>query len=76
MNKNFDISFAKELDLNDPLFTNREKFHIPKYKDSDSIYFTGNSLGLQLKNQNRYLNTTLLQIHLVYEHCYRQHEVS
>ena len=59
MNTKFDISFAKELDFKDSLFKHREKFHIPKHKDSDSIYFTGNSLGLQLKNQSRYLNESL-----------------
>jgi kynureninase len=43
-----DITFAEKMDREDPLAGYRKKFHIPKTKDGkDSIYFCGNSLGLQ-----------------------------
>lgn len=44
------LEFAKELDQNDPLKSFREKFYIPILNKKESIYFTGNSLGLQSKN--------------------------
>ena len=44
-------AFADEMDTRDSLKGSREKFFIPKNADgSESIYFTGNSLGLQPKS--------------------------
>ncbi|HWJ89489.1 MAG TPA: kynureninase [Flavisolibacter sp.] len=49
------IEFAKELDRRDPLKGFRQRFHIPRHNGSDSIYFTGNSLGLQPKSARAYV---------------------
>ena len=43
------IEFARQLDEKDPLKHFREKFYIPIIYGKESIYFTGNSLGLQTK---------------------------
>ena len=54
------IDFAKALDTQDTLKHYRDKFHIPKHKDgSDSIYFCGNSLGLQPKSTKDAINQEL-----------------
>jgi len=39
--------FASKMDEADPLKNHRKKFHIPQVNGVDSIYFCGNSLGLQ-----------------------------
>lgn len=39
--------FARRLDQEDPLASFRERFFIPQVNGRDSLYFTGNSLGLQ-----------------------------
>src|SRR5256712_3475151 len=45
-----DEDFAKQLDVEDPLRSFRERFHLPLGKDGKpSIYFAGNSLGLMPK---------------------------
>lgn len=44
------LDFAKEMDRKDPLAHYRNEFFIPKVNGEDSIYFTGNSLGLQPKS--------------------------
>ena len=49
------IGFAKQLDTQDPLKHFREKFYIPMVNGKDSIYFTGNSLGLQPKTTQDYI---------------------
>ncbi|MFL1897444.1 kynureninase [Aquimarina sp. 2-A2] len=49
-------AFAEELDKNDPLRSYRDRFLFPKHKGNDVIYFTGNSLGLQPKNAQEYVN--------------------
>jgi kynureninase len=41
------LTFAGKLDQKDPLKSFRKKFHIPKVKGKEAIYFAGNSLGLQ-----------------------------
>lgn len=41
------IDSAKELDAADPLSRFRERFLIPQHNGKDTLYFTGNSLGLQ-----------------------------
>jgi kynureninase len=53
-------SFAEEQDSIDPLKNYRNKFFIPKQKNGeDSIYFAGNSLGLQPKSVKDYLSQEL-----------------
>ncbi len=49
------ILFAKELDENDPLKHFRDQFYIPVINGKESIYFTGNSLGLQPKTTQEYV---------------------
>lgn len=56
------LTFAEKLDQQDPVAAMREKFHIPKHSDgSDEIYLCGNSLGLQPKKTESYLNYELSQ---------------
>ena len=45
----FDLNRARELDANEAQPTRRSEFHIPQHNGQDTIYFTGNSLGLQPK---------------------------
>jgi kynureninase len=59
---NFDnsIEFAIELDNNDELKTFRKRFHFPKDKNgNETVYFTGNSLGLQPKTTREFINQEL-----------------
>ena len=49
------ISFARSLDREDNLKQFRDKFYIPMVNGKDSIYFTGNSLGLQPKTTQEYV---------------------
>ncbi|MFZ1798867.1 MAG: kynureninase [Chitinophagaceae bacterium] len=49
------LSFAREMDKKDPLKSFRKRFYIPTYKGKDTIYFTGNSLGLQPKSTKKYI---------------------
>lgn len=49
------LDYAKELDEKDPLKHFREKFYIPLINGKESIYFTGNSLGLQPKTTQEYV---------------------
>src|SRR3984885_685657 len=49
------LDFAKQLDNEDPLGRFREKFYIPIVNGKESIYFTGNSLGLQPKTTQNYI---------------------
>lgn len=51
--------FAQNLDQNDPLKIYRNQFHIPQHQGKDSIYFTGNSLGLQPKSTRKYIEEEL-----------------
>lgn len=53
------LSFAKQLDRSDPLSSYRSKFHIPKVGGKTSIYFTGNSLGLQPKTTKKFVTEEL-----------------
>ena len=43
------IDFAQKMDEEDPLKSFRSKFYIPILHGKESIYFSGNSLGLQPK---------------------------
>ena len=47
--------FAKEMDEQDALKHFREQFYIPVINGRESIYFTGNSLGLQPKTTQDYV---------------------
>jgi kynureninase len=49
-------AFALQLDQEDPLRHYREEFHFPQVKGKDVIYFTGNSLGLQPKSAQRFVD--------------------
>ena len=55
MSYKFDLNFAKELDQNDTLRSFRDQFYIPQVNGKESIYFTGNSLGLQPKTTQDYV---------------------
>lgn len=50
------LSFARELDAQDPLAEMRSHFGIPKQANGeDEYYFTGNSPGLQPKPARQYV---------------------
>ena len=49
------LEFARQLDEQDPLKNFRDKFYIPLMNGKESIYFTGNSLGLQPKTTQDYV---------------------
>ena len=54
------IAFADQLDADDPMKGFRERFHIPQaHTGGDTIYFTGNSLGLQPKTAREYIEQEL-----------------
>ena len=54
------IDYAKQLDKEDTISHYREQFHIPKDKDGNNwLYFTGNSLGLQPKATQKYIQQEL-----------------
>ena len=56
MNFSYKESFAHKMDEQDSLKKFRNKFHIPPAHQRDqSIYFCGNSLGLQPKNAEKYI---------------------
>jgi kynureninase len=49
------LDFAQQLDQQDTLGSFREKFYIPVINGKESIYLTGNSLGLQPKTTQDYV---------------------
>lgn len=49
-------TFAQQLDAKDPLAKYRDEFIFPQINNKDAIYFTGNSLGLQPKSAQNYVN--------------------
>jgi kynureninase len=53
------IRFAKALDRQDPLRSFRSKFLIPKAGGKTSLYFIGNSLGLQPKTTRQLIQEEL-----------------
>ena len=54
------LDYAKTQDQNDTLAYYRNQFHIPKDKEgNDWLYFTGNSLGLQPKSTQKYIQQEL-----------------
>ena len=56
---NNSLQYARDLDLQDELKEFRNRFHIPQVNGQDSIYFTGNSLGLQPKTTKEYVAAEL-----------------
>ena len=53
------LSFAKELDQKDPLKKFRNTYLFPQHKGEKSLYFTGNSLGLQPKSVEKSIGQEL-----------------
>ena len=54
------LEYAKEQDNLDKISYLRDHFHIPKDKNGkDWLYFTGNSLGLQPKSTQKYIQQEL-----------------
>ncbi len=51
--------FAQQLDQQDQLRSYRDQFLFPKVNGKQVIYFTGNSLGLQPKNAQQYVNEVM-----------------
>ena len=49
------LAFAQQLDANDPLSAFRKQFIIPSESGKEKIYFLGNSLGLQPKRTQQYV---------------------
>jgi len=56
---NNSLQFARSLDEQDPLKHYRARFHIPLHNGKETIYFTGNSLGLQPKTTRSYVEQEL-----------------
>ncbi|TFG78468.1 MAG: kynureninase [Flavobacteriales bacterium] len=50
------LSFAQQLDAEDALAGYRQAFHFPKVEGKQVIYFTGNSLGLQPKSAQKFVD--------------------
>ena len=56
MNFSHEESFAHKMDEQDSLKKFRDQFHIPPaHQTNQSIYFCGNSLGLQPKKAEKYV---------------------
>lgn len=55
----FTKKWAKEQDRQDNLRAFRKKFHIPPHQDTECVYFAGNSLGLQPKTTQAYIQQEL-----------------
>ena len=55
MNYENTLAFAKQQDATDPLRGYREKFYFPMMHGRETVYFTGNSLGLQPKAAQDYI---------------------
>ncbi|MDX5321134.1 MAG: kynureninase, partial [Bacteroidota bacterium] len=56
----FTESFAREMDAKDPLAHYRDAFHIPQFHGKESVYLTGNSLGLQPKKAREFVEQEFL----------------
>ncbi|QLG44313.1 kynureninase [Costertonia aggregata] len=50
------LNFAQKLDADDALRKYRNEFHFPKVNGKEVIYFTGNSLGLQPKRTQKFID--------------------
>ncbi|WP_186755761.1 kynureninase [Echinicola salinicaeni] len=55
----YSLDFAKKMDADDPLKDFRSQFLFPKIDGQAAIYFCGNSLGLQPKTVEAYLQREL-----------------
>lgn len=53
------LAFAQKLDQEDSLRKYREEFHFPKVNGEQVIYFTGNSLGLQPKRTQKFIDNVM-----------------
>lgn len=53
------LDFAQAMDEKDPLKEFRSKFYFPTFHDKEVRYFTGNSLGLQPKSTQVYIQEEL-----------------
>ncbi|HNN32031.1 MAG TPA: kynureninase, partial [Chitinophagaceae bacterium] len=53
------LAFAKNLDEQDEIKDFRTKFFIPQHNGRDTVYLTGNSLGLQPKSTAAYIQQEL-----------------
>ncbi|HEY0262842.1 MAG TPA: kynureninase, partial [Chitinophagales bacterium] len=53
------LRFAKQLDKNDSLASFRNEYFIPKHKGKETIYLCGNSLGLQPKCTQKFIQQEL-----------------
>ena len=53
------LAFAQKLDAEDNLRNYRDEFYFPKVNGKDVIYFTGNSLGLQPKRTQKYVDEVM-----------------
>lgn len=54
------LSFAQQLDAQDPLRSYRDKFYIPVVEGKEAIYLCGNSLGLQPKTARQAVEREML----------------
>lgn len=59
MNYEASLSFAKQIDQNDPLKDYRRMFHFHRMGGKEVIYFCGNSLGLMSKTTTEMVNKEL-----------------
>ncbi|MHA6249424.1 kynureninase [Pontibacter sp. CAU 1760] len=59
MNYQNTLAYAQEQDQNDPLYHFRERFHYPQVNKQDAIYLCGNSLGLQPKSAQMYIDNEM-----------------
>ncbi len=53
------LAYAQKLDREDPLQQYRKEFHFPKVNGKQVIYFTGNSLGLQPKRTQKFVDEVM-----------------
>ena len=59
MRYTLDRAQAEALDRADPLASYRQRFHIPQHQGQDEIYLCGNSLGLQPRHTETYVQEEL-----------------
>ncbi|RAU84136.1 kynureninase [Pontibacter arcticus] len=59
MNYQNTLAFAQEQDQQDPLRYFKERFYAPQVNKQDAIYFCGNSLGLQPKSAQMYIDNEM-----------------
>ena len=53
------LAFAQKLDSEDKLRSYRDEFYFPKVNGKQVIYFTGNSLGLQPKRTQKFVDEVM-----------------